>query len=331
MASEHAAVAAAWMPDPSGRHQVRYWDGAVWTDFVSDAGQASVDPLCDVASTPVDKPQGPIESVVDVALGVPGSGGPIDPDLELFGVRAAEWHKDSSTFIQPAGTCRWSDVPEQARALWEASLVGGEVPRIWSCAGMLATDRALLVAERWPRSPSDRWPGTSPRAHDLGTRADRYEFRWLTNLDEGGFDYAGTRRKHRFDRGDGPNAFFWELVWQHPELAPRLVLQPAERGVPGVQTTITIGHEVGSQNLGTSMGPGGERYTRVEHRYATSPVLVVARRDPRFGDATFHQFVDCPVCGVRLRVVNKRRTFSEPGGLSLACATAHAILDDPPG
>ncbi len=208
MASQQAAVAAAWYADPFGRHEVRYWDGAAWTDFVSDAGQPSVDPLCPAASIPVDGSDGPIETLDAAAPGLPRSGAPIDPSLELFGVRAAEWHKDSSTFIQPAGTCRWGDVPEEARTLWEAALVDGEVPRIWSCAGMLATDRALLVAERWPRSPSDRWPGTSARAHDLGTRADRYEFRWLTNLDESGFDYSGTRRKHRFNRGDLPNAFF---------------------------------------------------------------------------------------------------------------------------
>lgn len=331
MASQHAVVAAAWYADPYGRHQVRYWDGAAWTDFVSDAGQSSVDPLRAAVPTPVDGSEGVLGPVVEAAPPLRKSGAPVDPGLELFGVRAAEWHKDSSEFIQPAGICRWSDIPEEARSLWEASLVDGEVPRICSCAGMLATDRALLVAERWPRSPSDRWPGTSPRAHDLGTRADRYEFGWLTNLDEGGFDYAGTRRKHRFNRGDGPNAFFWELVWQHPELAPRLVLQPPEREVPGVQETITIGHRVSSQYLGTSMGPGGERYSRVETKYATSPVVIVATRDPRFGDATFHQFVDCPICGVRLRVVKKRRTFSEPGGLSIENSAAHAILEDSSG
>ena len=35
----------AWYPDPGGRHQYRYWDGQVWTDHVSDNGQATVDPL----------------------------------------------------------------------------------------------------------------------------------------------------------------------------------------------------------------------------------------------------------------------------------------------
>jgi hypothetical protein len=36
---------AAWHPDPSGKHDHRWWDGERWTEHVADAGQASVDPL----------------------------------------------------------------------------------------------------------------------------------------------------------------------------------------------------------------------------------------------------------------------------------------------
>lgn len=35
---------AGWHPDPTRRHEHRYWDGAQWTTNVSDAGQASTDP-----------------------------------------------------------------------------------------------------------------------------------------------------------------------------------------------------------------------------------------------------------------------------------------------
>jgi hypothetical protein len=34
-----------WYPDPSGRHQQRYWDGTRWTDQVTDDGEQAVDPL----------------------------------------------------------------------------------------------------------------------------------------------------------------------------------------------------------------------------------------------------------------------------------------------
>ncbi|MEI8239427.1 MAG: phospholipid scramblase-related protein [Actinomycetota bacterium] len=36
---------ANWYPDPTERHQHRYWDGTKWTDHVSDQGVASTDPV----------------------------------------------------------------------------------------------------------------------------------------------------------------------------------------------------------------------------------------------------------------------------------------------
>ena len=36
---------ANWYPDPVNRHQMRYWDGANWTEHVSDDGVAGVDPI----------------------------------------------------------------------------------------------------------------------------------------------------------------------------------------------------------------------------------------------------------------------------------------------
>ena len=36
---------ANWYPDPMGRHQLRYWDGANWTEHVSSNGVQGTDPL----------------------------------------------------------------------------------------------------------------------------------------------------------------------------------------------------------------------------------------------------------------------------------------------
>jgi hypothetical protein len=44
-AAAAAPAGGAWHPDPSGRHQHRWWDGAAWTDQVSDGGTVSSDPL----------------------------------------------------------------------------------------------------------------------------------------------------------------------------------------------------------------------------------------------------------------------------------------------
>jgi putative membrane protein len=36
--------AAAWFPDPTGRHHLRYWDGTAWTAHVRDGTEEAVDP-----------------------------------------------------------------------------------------------------------------------------------------------------------------------------------------------------------------------------------------------------------------------------------------------
>lgn len=35
----------AWLADPTGRHDHRFWDGTLWTDHVADAGVAATDPV----------------------------------------------------------------------------------------------------------------------------------------------------------------------------------------------------------------------------------------------------------------------------------------------
>jgi hypothetical protein len=39
-----ASMPPQWHPDPSGRHELRYWNGTTWTDDVSDNGVTSTDP-----------------------------------------------------------------------------------------------------------------------------------------------------------------------------------------------------------------------------------------------------------------------------------------------
>ena len=43
-------MAGEWHPDPTGRHEYRWWDGQQWTDQVADYGVIGVDPV--MATTP---------------------------------------------------------------------------------------------------------------------------------------------------------------------------------------------------------------------------------------------------------------------------------------
>jgi hypothetical protein len=36
-----SSPSASWFPDPSGRHQLRYWNGSEWTPHVADSGTVS--------------------------------------------------------------------------------------------------------------------------------------------------------------------------------------------------------------------------------------------------------------------------------------------------
>ena len=36
---------ARWMTDPTNRHELRHWDGTMWTSSVSDAGAVCDDPI----------------------------------------------------------------------------------------------------------------------------------------------------------------------------------------------------------------------------------------------------------------------------------------------
>lgn len=41
----HSTPPANWYPDPTGRHQFRYWDGDAWTEHAADNGVQTLDPL----------------------------------------------------------------------------------------------------------------------------------------------------------------------------------------------------------------------------------------------------------------------------------------------
>jgi len=50
------AITGRWEPDPMHRHAYRWWDGQTWTDWVSNNGQTSVDPLHHTPSATATRP-----------------------------------------------------------------------------------------------------------------------------------------------------------------------------------------------------------------------------------------------------------------------------------
>jgi hypothetical protein len=50
-------VPAAWYPDPTGRHDHRYWDGTRWTEHIADLGVAATEPYDGPAVPPQPEPE----------------------------------------------------------------------------------------------------------------------------------------------------------------------------------------------------------------------------------------------------------------------------------
>lgn len=91
---------AAWHPDPTGRHEHRYWDGEAWTDHVADAGQSSTDPVDGSGAA----------GVADASSGAPGPSDPGGADTGT-GATAASPGAAPIGASPPGGTPTGSSAP----------------------------------------------------------------------------------------------------------------------------------------------------------------------------------------------------------------------------
>ena len=66
-----SAPTPGWNPDPAGRHEYRYWDGARFTDDVADGGATAVDPMTPSPEPPPTAVQPPVPPAPPVPAAVP--------------------------------------------------------------------------------------------------------------------------------------------------------------------------------------------------------------------------------------------------------------------
>jgi hypothetical protein len=71
---------ASWLADPTGRHELRYWDGSTWTDHVSDQGVTGLDPVgappVAPGTPPAPEPTAPMPTEPMPTVGPPTTAGP---------------------------------------------------------------------------------------------------------------------------------------------------------------------------------------------------------------------------------------------------------------
>ncbi|HKY67049.1 MAG TPA: DUF2510 domain-containing protein [Acidimicrobiales bacterium] len=99
--------APGWLPDPTGRHEYRYWDGASWTSDVSDAGTTAIDALTAPLPAP-GAPAAPPEPG-DPTQVIDGTGS-YAPPTATFGPPTAPYDASaggappSGPYVPPPGT-----------------------------------------------------------------------------------------------------------------------------------------------------------------------------------------------------------------------------------
>jgi hypothetical protein len=72
MSTQATPGQAGWFPDPVGRFDSRYWDGATWTEAVMRAGNVDTDPVAVAPSTAVGSDQSDTPTITP-ELGPPPS------------------------------------------------------------------------------------------------------------------------------------------------------------------------------------------------------------------------------------------------------------------
>ena len=178
------SIDAGWLPDPTGTHQVRYWDGSQWTEHVSDGGTTAVDPLPADAPPPpppVAAPAPPPPPPAAEAPATTGRGGWKDKlksaaqSAATQGKQMAEQAKTTMAEQQSKRTEQWANDPN---TLWFGSSqgIGGAAmskatyritrDRVWIESGLLGTKSESVPL--WSVKDLDVRQNLMQRGKDIG-------------------------------------------------------------------------------------------------------------------------------------------------------------------
>jgi len=121
-------VDASWQPDPSGAHELRYWNGTDWTEHVSDQGTTGQDPLTAPLPPPLPAPVAP------------------PPPPPVPGPAAA------APTPAPGAKLGWKDRLKQAADQGKAMAEQGKAK---------LAEQSAKRTEQWATDPSTLWFGES--------------------------------------------------------------------------------------------------------------------------------------------------------------------------
>jgi hypothetical protein len=140
---------ASWLSDPAGAHELRYWDGASWTEHVSDQGAQGTDPVpAGVALAPPEPPAAsPPPPPPPAAAAAEGVGEPGEKK---------SW-KDRLKSAAESATAKGKELADQAKST-------------------LGEQQAKRV-EQWKDDPETLWFGQSQSAATKATGVSKAFYR----------------------------------------------------------------------------------------------------------------------------------------------------------
>ena len=168
---------AAWLADPAGTHELRYWDGSTWTEHVVDTGVQAVDALPPgswappAVAVPPPPPPPPPSPTGEPAAGAPAGKGSWKDKLKSAAQQVAQQGK------QVADQARGAIGEQQAKKLeqWK-----NDPDTLWSGQSQTAAGKATGMAKAMYRITKDRiWIDTGV----LGVRSEHVPMWAVKDID----------------------------------------------------------------------------------------------------------------------------------------------------
>ena len=217
-----AMADAGWLADPSGAHELRYWDGSTWTEHVSDQGVTSTAPLATTAAPPPPPPAAPPPPVA------PSGRGGWKDKLRTAALQAADQGKklgeQARTAVGEQQQRRTEQLRDDPSTLWfgqsvdVASKTTGVAratyritkDRVWIDSGLLGTRSESVPL--WAIRDIDIRQSVMQRGTDIGDVVLRLEDPGYSVDPAGTFDLGGqagsgtTSGEVVLDNVEGPHA-----------------------------------------------------------------------------------------------------------------------------
>ncbi len=168
---------ANWLPDPSGAHELRYWNGSSWTEHVSDQGTTGQDP--GTTEYPPPAPAFPPPPPPPPAVAPPGG---YEPPAGGFAPPAGGFDPAGAPpagGFDPAGAPAAGAPPAGAKLSWKDRLkqVADQGKAMADQGKQKLAEQQAKRTEQWANDPSTLWFGESKNAATSAAGVSKARYR----------------------------------------------------------------------------------------------------------------------------------------------------------